>query len=520
MNDISHWLAEAADLAVQGRYADAKARYHALLRSPLADDVRSRIENDLAVIAAVKGHAWSSRLHFSRAATSSNDNDVSDDNSSLLVSTFLGGNSPVKVAILSLLFNWPSTGGGTVHTKELADFLTRDGYEVRHIYAVNASFAVGQVTEPLGYASHPLEFSAAAWNAGSIRRRFQAAVREFDPDWVVITDSWNTKPLLAEAANGYPYFLRIAAQECLCPLNNVRMLFGPETDDASLSEIVQCDRNQLAEPEACRECVFHNARFSGGLHQAERRLAGFDDEHYSNRLKRAFAEAEGVLAVNPKIAALVEPHTPAVHVIPSGFDPQRFPAEYQPPPPAGSRATRILFAGLRGELMKGFYVLRAALAKLRGERQDFELWVTGESQEGDPEYLNAIGWQPQQKLTDAMCATDLLVFPTVAQEALGRSAVEAMGCGRPVVASRIGGLDWVVEQERTGLLFTPGDVGDLCRQLRRLLDDRNLREQLGRAGQRKFQHEFTWESILTRGYRPLFGSADKREWSQGTGAVA
>ncbi len=41
-----------------------------------------------------------------------------------------------RIAIVSLLFNWPSTGGGIVHTAELATFLSKAGYEVRHFYAV------------------------------------------------------------------------------------------------------------------------------------------------------------------------------------------------------------------------------------------------------------------------------------------------------------------------------------------------------------------------------------------------
>ncbi len=39
---------------------------------------------------------------------------------------------PVRIAVLSFLFNWPSTGGGNMHTAGLVDFLGRDGYDVRH----------------------------------------------------------------------------------------------------------------------------------------------------------------------------------------------------------------------------------------------------------------------------------------------------------------------------------------------------------------------------------------------------
>ena len=77
----------------------------------------------------------------------------------------------------------------------------------------------------------------------------------------------------------------------------------------------------------------------------------------------------------------------------------------------------------------------------------------------------------------------MVVVPTIAQEALGRTAVEAMGVGRPVVASRLGGLPFTVVDGATGLLCEPGNPDDLARKLEILLDDPGLRERLdGSAG--------------------------------------
>ncbi len=60
---------------------------------------------------------------------------------------------PFRIAIVSLLFNWPSTGGGIVHTAELAQFLSLDGYDVCHFFAVYEPWSVGAVTESLPYNS-------------------------------------------------------------------------------------------------------------------------------------------------------------------------------------------------------------------------------------------------------------------------------------------------------------------------------------------------------------------------------
>ena len=169
------------------------------------------------------------------------------------------------MAILSFLFNWPSTGGGNIHTVELAQFLGRAGYEVRHIHVRYPAWGVGGAQQPLPIASEVLEFDLASWRLEEIQARYRGAVTAFDPDYVIITDAWNMKPLLAEAVAGYPYFLRFQAQECLCPLNNLRLLAsGPEN-------VEQCPKNQLATPDVCHQCLIQRRLQSGSLHQWERR---------------------------------------------------------------------------------------------------------------------------------------------------------------------------------------------------------------------------------------------------------
>lgn len=76
-----------------------------------------------------------------------------------------------------------------------------------------------------------------------------------------------------------------------------------------------------------------------------------------------------------------------------------------------------------------------------------------------------------------------------------------------MVASRLGGLPWVVEDGVTGFLAEPGDPVSLAKEIERLLDDAALRERMGRAGREKFEKEFTWELIL-RKYTELFRVAD------------
>ena len=76
--------------------------------------------------------------------------------------------------------------------------------------------------------------------------------------------------------------------------------------------------------------------------------------------------------------------------------------------------------------------------------------------------------------------------------------VEAMAAGLPVVASRIGGIPEIVEHGVTGLLFEPGNAEDLANNLRRLLDNPELADQMGKAGREKVAREYSEERYYER----------------------
>lgn len=78
------------------------------------------------------------------------------------------GSPATRIAVLSFLFNWPSTGGGIVHTVELCDFLHRAGYEVQHIYARYDPWALGVVTQKTPMTSRELNFLPEQWDASTI----------------------------------------------------------------------------------------------------------------------------------------------------------------------------------------------------------------------------------------------------------------------------------------------------------------------------------------------------------------
>jgi glycosyltransferase involved in cell wall biosynthesis len=202
---------------------------------------------------------------------------------------------------------------------------------------------------------------------------------------------------------------------------------------------------------------------------------------------------------------MIAPYARAVRVVTAGMDPARFPWPW-PEEPAGRAARgvqQIFFAGLVEEWIKGFHLAQEACALLWRKRHDFELVATGEPAGRFNEFTRFVGWLSQEELPRHLRAADLLIMPTIAQEALGRTAVEAMAVGRPVVASRLGGLPFTVRDGVTGLLFDPGSAEDLARKVEALLDDRDLRKRMGLAGRRRFEEDYSWDVIIERHYRPL-----------------
>ncbi len=214
---------------------------------------------------------------------------------------------------------------------------------------------------------------------------------------MAITDAWNMKPHLSEAMRGYPVFLLFQAQECLWPLNNLRLLGISPTD------VEQCPRNQLATPQICHGCLAQRGHHSGALHRVERARAGVGSAEYDQRLRRSLLEAEAVLALNPLTAAMLEPYARRVGVVPWGIDAGRFPrgpdcvgwvkptnpntktGGFHPPydstgrsAPDRSRPVRLFMAAVAGETINGFHFAHEACRLLRQGRSDFELVVTFE----------------------------------------------------------------------------------------------------------------------------------------------
>jgi len=99
-------------------------------------------------------------------------------------------------------------------------------------------------------------------------------------------------------------------------------------------------------------------------------------------------------------------------------------------------------------------------------------------------------------------------------EAFPLTALEAMACGKAVIASRVGGLPSLLEGNDCGLLCEMGDVEDLAQKIQSLTHAPELAEQLGRNAREIVLREYTWNIIADRLvdlYRALVAEEVKEE---------
>ena len=101
----------------------------------------------------------------------------------------------------------------------------------------------------------------------------------------------------------------------------------------------------------------------------------------------------------------------------------------------------------------------------------------------------------QDQVVPLLSAADVFLLPSV-QESFGLAALEAMACGVPVVASRIGGLPELVDDGVSGFLHEPADLDGMAASAVKLLTDNDLRQAAAAAGERIVSEKFCDSRIV------------------------
>lgn len=161
----------------------------------------------------------------------------------------------------------------------------------------------------------------------------------------------------------------------------------------------------------------------------------------------------------------------------------------------------ILYVG-RIERLKGLDMLLKALSQI--QHKDTFLYVIGGTNNTEEvnrlkkicidlnlnEKVHFIGSISRAQLKYYYNSADLYVLPSY-YESFGLSVLEAAACGKPTIASKVGGLPSIIRDNETGFLLEQRSLGSLIKKIEILLNDKELSDTMGRAA-RKQAEKLNW----------------------------
>ncbi|MBI4386898.1 MAG: glycosyltransferase family 4 protein [Elusimicrobia bacterium] len=200
---------------------------------------------------------------------------------------------------------------------------------------------------------------------------------------------------------------------------------------------------------------------------------------------------DGFSRVAPSIAG-------RIHKVPCGFDPQE-----RPQAEGGAEPARPFVLCVASLMMrKGIDVLLMAWAGVCAEMDEVDLRLCGvdcsnghydglAKRLGIASRVRFLGELQRPEIWEPLRSCTVYVQPSRA-ESFGIALLEAMACGRAIVAARAGAIPEIIEDGKTGLLVEPADVEGLREGLLRLLRDAELRRRLGRGALEASAH-YHWD---------------------------
>jgi glycosyltransferase involved in cell wall biosynthesis len=134
--------------------------------------------------------------------------------------------------------------------------------------------------------------------------------------------------------------------------------------------------------------------------------------------------------------------------------------------------------------------LPVQLLMVGGVRQADEPMLALFQRQNPDLHLRLIPYQPQETLPAYYNLSDLLLFPSL-RDGLPNALLEAMACGRPVIASAVGGIPAVIEDGVDGWLVPPRDPDALVARTQEALGDEAARRRVGQAARAKMLAHYT-----------------------------
>ncbi len=242
----------------------------------------------------------------------------------------------------------------------------------------------------------------------------------------------------------------------------------------------------------------HRAPLLVSLHQPLENQSGRSDSVVSRILRSAdwvTAASEMVQTTAQRIVPEIAPRSSLIHF---GFD-----VPDMMPEPLPFAQPRLLCLG-RHVFEKGFDLALTALSTLVDRFPKLRLIIASDgparhdleqqaAKLGLTQVVDFIGWVEFAKIPALLNSATMVLIPSRVIEGFGLVAMEAAMMGRPVVATRSGGLPEVVIDGQTGLIVEREDSAALADAIASLLDHPDVATEMGRAARNRAQAAFGWE---------------------------
>ena len=196
-----------------------------------------------------------------------------------------------------------------------------------------------------------------------------------------------------------------------------------------------------------------------------------------------------------------------IRLIPRGVNLAEF---HWKPKSAQGRSDGRVVVGLVGRLtpIKGHPLFLKAMARVARVVPNLQIQIIGDSPK--PQYKEELlamtrnlGLEhaveflgTRYDIPELLSKMDVLVAPSVGEEAFGRVVIEAGACGVPVVATRMGGLVDVLEHGKDGLLVGPDDPRILAEAVLKMIKEPAFAQRMALALRKKVEKEFTLEKMF------------------------
>jgi glycosyltransferase involved in cell wall biosynthesis len=250
-------------------------------------------------------------------------------------------------------------------------------------------------------------------------------------------------------------------------------------------------------------------------------LDQFETSPHRPRLVKEAQIAQQIIAPSNELAEkTIQLGVPAdqVHFISNGVDANRFSSSV----PIDSwkqklklrENEKVILCPRRLERKNGVrYFVKAAITLLKDGIKNVRFVIAGDFvgnqadsetdevsslvRESFPDRINLLGRVENADMPSLYALASMVVIPSL-QEATSLSALEAMASSKPVVATNVGGLPYLVENEKTGLLVSPENSEKLAEAMKSLLHNPRISEEYGTMGRRRVEVEFDWSQIAKR----------------------